>query len=83
MRCAWQGRTLRITTLTRAKYKGVEGELPFEYWGREEVLFADLLGHAGEFATIDYSEDPPLFFAGRTLGFDELALRNVRQFDGW
>lgn len=83
LRYDWQGRTLQVTTLTRARYKGVEGELPFEYWGKDEVLFADLLGYHGEFATIDCSEQPALFFAGRVVDYDELALRNVRQFDGW
>lgn len=80
---AWRGRRLKVTTITKARYKGVEGELPFEYWGKEEVVFADLLGYGGEFATFDYSEQPPLFFAGRVVEYDELALRNVRQFDGW
>ena len=79
----WDGRPLEVATLTQARYKGVDGELPFEYWGRGEVLFADLLGHDGEFATIDYSEDPPLFFVGRVTDFDAMALRHTRRFDGW
>jgi hypothetical protein len=76
-------RTLKVTALTRARYVGVDGELPFEYWGKREVLFADLRGADGSFATFDYSDHPPLLFAGRAVEYDELALRNVRTFDGW
>jgi Domain of unknown function (DUF4178) len=79
----WRGRTLQVTTLTRARYAGVEGELPFEYWGKGEVLFADLRGHDDTFATIDYSDTEPLLFAGRLLEYEALELRNVRAFDGW
>lgn len=74
---------LQVTTLTRARYKGVDGELPFEYFGKGDILFADLRGHHGVFGTIDYSESPPLLFTGRFVEYDDLALRNVRQFDGW
>jgi len=74
---------LRVTTLTRARYAGVEGELPFEYWDKTEVLFADLRGHDDTFGTIDYSESPPLLFIGRFVEYDDLSLRNVRSYDGW
>lgn len=80
----WQGRILRVTTLTRARYVGVEGELPFEYWGKSEALFADLRGYDWTFATFDYSEPhSPLLFVGRFIEYDDLSLRNVRTFDGW
>jgi len=79
----WQDRVLRVTTLTRARYTGVEGELPFEYWGKTEILFADLRGHDQTFATIDYSETTPLLFVGRFVDYDDLSLRNVRAFAGW
>ena len=35
-------RDLQVTTITRAHYVGVEGELPFEYWDKEDVTFVDL-----------------------------------------
>ena len=76
-------RVLRVTTLTHARYAGVDGELPFEYWGKEEVLFADLRSHDDTFATIDYSDEEPLLFVGRFVEYDDLSLRNVRTFDGW
>ena len=77
----WDGRALQVTTLTTARYKGVEGELPFEYWGKEDVLFADLRGHDATFGTIDYSDGAPVLFIGRFVSFDELHLQNVRTFE--
>ena len=79
----WDGRRYQVTVVTRARYRGVEGELPFEYWDKEEVVFADLASGGGDFATIDYSEPRPILFTGRYVAFEELALRHLRTFDGW
>ena len=38
----WDDVLYEVTSLTRARYRGVEGELPFEYWDKSEVVFADL-----------------------------------------
>ena len=87
LRVGWHYRSqdldLVVSTMTRARYAGVEGELPFEYWGKEQVTFADLRSHDGRFGTIDYSEEPPLLFLGRFVEYDELALRQVKSFEGW
>ena len=72
-----------VTVVTRANYRGVEGDLPFEYWDKTEMVFADLRSHDGRFATIDYSEDPPLLFTGEAVEFESLALKNLREFEGW
>jgi hypothetical protein len=68
----------RVTTITRARYAGVEGELPFEYWGKEETPFVDLRSGEGRLATIDYSETPPLLFAGEVVPFGALEFKNLR-----
>ncbi|HWK90180.1 MAG TPA: DUF4178 domain-containing protein [Longimicrobium sp.] len=70
-----------VTTITRAHYAGVEGELPFEYWDREEVTFADLVGEDGSFATLDYSDPEPLLFTGEHVAFADLSLRELRPAD--
>lgn len=72
-----------VTTITRAQYKGVEGQLPFEYWKKGKVTFVDLRTHGREFATLDYSDPVPLLFIGRFVEFEELRLTNLRQFEGW
>jgi hypothetical protein len=79
----WGGETYRVTTRTLARYRAVDGELPFEYWDKDEVLFVDLRSASGAFGTIDCSQEPPLLFLGRFVEYDELQLANVRRFEGW
>jgi Domain of unknown function (DUF4178) len=79
----WQGKTYQVTSVTKAHYKGVQGELPFQYWDKSDVLFADLRTTTNDFGTIDYSETPPLLFLGRAVEFDDLNLKNLREFEGW
>jgi hypothetical protein len=75
--------SLQVTTRTTATYRGVDGELPFEYWDKSSVLFVDMRSIEADFATLDYSEDPPLLFLGRFVGYDDLSLEQVRRFEGW
>ena len=79
----WNGKTYQVTSRTHAHYKGVQGELPFQYWDKSDLLFADLRTSSGDFATIDYSENPPMLFLGRAVAFDDLHLKNLREFEGW
>ena len=77
----WNGTAYDVTSVTPANYRGVEGELPFEYWDKEHATFADLRTEDGRFATIDYSDDPPLLFFGASVDFDNLKFKNLRQLD--
>ena len=79
----WNNETYLVSTITKAHYCGVEGELPFQYWDKSDVVFIDLLSHSEKVATIDYSEDPPLLFLGGAVGFEDLKLKNLRSFEGW
>ncbi len=79
----WDGVLYTVTVITQARYRGVQGELPFEYWDKEECTFADLRSHSGEFATIDYSDDAPALYLGWMVDFDDLHLANLRSFEGW
>jgi hypothetical protein len=76
---SFRGTRYAVASLTRARYAGVEGELPFEYRDRAEVLFVDLGGREGRFGTLDYGEDPPLVFLGKYVPFQALALRDLRE----
>jgi hypothetical protein len=80
-RFAFHQKSFTVTTRTKARYRGVEGELPFEYWDKDAVLFFDLKATDGHFATLDYSESPPLLFIGAFVEFDELALSNLKTAD--
>lgn len=72
-----------VTSITRARYRGVEGELPFQYWDKTAVPFIDLRTADARFGTLDYSEEPPLLFLGEPVSFDDLKLKNLREFEGW
>jgi hypothetical protein len=79
----WNGETYVVSTITKAHYCGVDGELPFQYWDKSDVVFVDLMSRSEKFATIDYSEDPPLLFLGESVAFEDLNLKNLRSFEGW
>jgi hypothetical protein len=83
MKCQWNNKSFEVSSITNAHYKGVQGELPFQYWDKSDVLFADLRTTDGDFATIDYTEHPPLLFLGRPVEFDDLHFKNLRLFEGW
>jgi len=80
---AWDKETYTVSTVTKAHYRGVEGELPFQYWDKSDVIFVDLLSHNGRFATIDYSDEPPALYLGEAVEFESLKLKNLRSFEGW
>jgi hypothetical protein len=65
------------------KATGGEGELPFAVGKGYELPYADLRASDGSFATIDYSENPPLIFTGRSVLWDELHVKDARAFHGW
>ncbi len=73
----------QLTSITKAHYRGVEGELPFQYWDKTSVPFVDMRTSDARFGTLDYSENPPLLFLGQVTDFDALKLKNVRAFEGW
>jgi hypothetical protein len=79
----WFGHEYSVTVITQAQYVGVQGELPFEYWDKKQVPFADLLTTDSRVATIDYSEEQPLLFMGEALEYEDLQLKNVRLFEKW
>jgi hypothetical protein len=79
----WNNNSYQVTSITKAHYRGVQGELPFEYWDKTECVFADLRSASALFGTIDYTEDPPLLFLGQSVEYDDLKLKNVKQFEGW
>ena len=79
--------TYEITDVRRARVMGGEGELPFRVEGGYETAAADLRADGGRFATLDYSEaaggTPPRLYAGEVVEFATLALRGLRELDGW
>ncbi len=77
------GTPFEVRDLESARVTGVEGELPFEAKMGYDASLADLGTADGRFATIDYSEEPPLVFIGEEAGFAELSLTHLREIEGW
>jgi hypothetical protein len=73
----------QVSTLTEASYKGFEGELPFPFYGKSKMLFADLRSSGKPFGTLDYSDPQPVLYLGYWVDFEELQLTNLRKFEGW
>jgi hypothetical protein len=67
-----------LASRTKARYRGVDGDLPFEYWDKDEILLFDLKANDARFATLDYSEAPPFLFVGVFVDFDDLVLANLK-----
>lgn len=82
-RYTWQNTVFVATTITIAKYRAVEGELPFSSWDKKNATFIDFMSTNGGFATLDYSDGDPALYVGEVVDFDSLALRNIRKFEGW
>jgi uncharacterized protein DUF4178 len=82
-RLVWDNEGYEVTAITKAHYRGVQGELPFQYWDKTDVIFADLRSLTGKFATIDYSDEQPALYLGEMVEFDALGLQNLRTFEGW
>lgn len=66
-----------VSNLERAECIAGEGELPFKVGGGYPLLAADLRSATG-FATLDYSEVPPLLFVGEAVDVGKLNLSGLR-----
>lgn len=65
---------LVVSEIGTAQVASAEGELPWRPAPDESYDYADLTGAKLEFATIDYSEEPPLFFLGHETSLEKLGL---------
>ena len=65
---------LTVAEKSVATQLGALGEIPYKLTPGAEYEYADLSGPHGIFATLDYSETPPLVFVGREVTLAELGL---------
>ncbi|MBI4861805.1 MAG: DUF4178 domain-containing protein [Candidatus Riflebacteria bacterium] len=72
-----------VAEVSEARCIAGQGELPFEVKTGYEAPVADLSGDGTRFATLDYSEDPPIAFVGDRVEFENLDLKGLREFEGW
>jgi len=78
-----KGQSFEIANIEMALCIGGEGELPSSISPGYETTVVDLRGEGRRFATLDYSEEPPLVFLGEYVEFEELHLSGLRELDGW
>ena len=67
-----------VSNLESAECVAGQGELPFKVGAGYPVAAADLRNER-HFATLDYSETPPLLFVGEAVEFKSLRLNNLRE----
>jgi len=76
------GETYQVTNVERAHVVAGAGELPFKVGSGYEAVFVDLRGAEGRFATVDFSETPPLLYTGEQLPFESFRFLNLRDEHG-
>ncbi|HXE39252.1 MAG TPA: DUF4178 domain-containing protein, partial [Azonexus sp.] len=70
--------TWTVSNIENAECVAGQGELPFKVGGGYPVAAVDLR-NGTNFATLDYSETPPLLFVGLAVDFKSLKMANLRQ----
>jgi hypothetical protein len=80
---SWNNYAYTLSVVNEAHFRGVEGELPFKFWEKGDITFADLRTQSRKFATLDYSDEPPALYLGELVEFEDLKLKNLRRFEGW
>ena len=80
-----KGRAFQVTNIESARCIAGEGELPIRVGPGYDAPVVDLQAGGNVFATLDYSEDPPLVFVGEQVRFDDLKLTRLREAKpaGW
>ena len=74
-----KGRAFQVTHIETARCIAGEGELPIRVGPGYDAPVVDLQAAGQVFATLDYSEDPPLVFLGEQVRFDDLKLSRLRE----
>ncbi|UCV18645.1 DUF4178 domain-containing protein [Ferribacterium limneticum] len=69
--------TWTVSNIENAECVAGQGELPFKVGAGYPVAAVDLRNQAN-FATLDYSETPPLLFVGEAVDFTSLKMANLR-----
>jgi hypothetical protein len=72
-----------VTDVRRAHVVGGEGELPFRVGSGYATASADLRTATAGFASLDYGDAAPRLYVGEIVDFPALALRGLREVEGW
>ena len=69
---------LLVAEKGQARTVSAKGEIPWRVIPNETYAYADLSGPGQSFATIDYSQTPPLVFVGKEVTLAELGMASAR-----
>ena len=72
------GANFEVANVETAQVIAGAGELPFKVGAGWDAPVADLRDPQGRFATIDYSETPPMLYLGEQLSFESLHFSALR-----
>ena len=72
-----------VTDLEDARCVGGEGELPARITPGYETTVVDLSAADGGFATIDYGDEPPRVYLGRSVELEALSMKGLKEIEGW
>jgi len=72
-------RPMLVAEKGQARAVSAEGQIPYRLEPGAEYSYADLSGSHREFATLDYSDEPPLVFAGNEVTLTELGVPETRK----
>jgi hypothetical protein len=78
------GASFKVDDIKRATCMGSEGELPYPAPVGRESVSVDLSAPGNLFATVEYSiTEGVRVYIGKTVEFDTLALKGLRELEGW
>lgn len=66
------GKYYSVSNIEKASCIATEGEIPFAASPGESSHLVDLTGAEGNFASLDYSDDIPKLYTGKTVNLNEL-----------
>ena len=72
------GQRLTVTSIEQARCIAGQGELPFKIQSGFDVTVVDL-SNQDSYASLDFSETPPLLFLGEPVELAALVLNNLRE----
>ncbi len=74
---------LKVVDIKKATCIGSEGELPFPAPQGRKTTSIDLLGPAGEFASIEIESEKWRIYTGHYVEWNDLRCQNLRPLEGW
>lgn len=73
--------TMKVIETGTGVFRAARGEMPYVPKPGEPLVFADLSGAGSKFATLDYSDESPVLYAGNRVTYEKLGLSGAASRD--